>query len=61
MPVGLNLEEDTDVIFNYVSYFQYHTIEMEGQLIDISHYIPAPFEITLEILREIAEENDLLD
>ena len=30
-------------------------------IIDVSDYIPEPFEITLEILREIAEENDLLD
>ena len=62
IPEDIDLEEDTEVVFEYIEEFQQDTIELhDGTVIDISDYIPDPFEINLEILREIAEENDLLD
>jgi len=61
VPADLDVEEDVEVILAYVEEFQPDYIEIDGMTIDLSGSLPDPFEITLEILREIAEENDLLD
>jgi len=61
VPADLDSEEDIDVVLDYIEEFQQNYIEFEGTVIDLSGIIPRPFEINLEMLREIAEDNDLLD
>ena len=61
VPADLDVEEDVEVILAYVEEFQPYYIEIDGTIIDLSGSLPDPFEITLEMLREIAKENDLLD
>lgn len=61
IPDNLNPETDTEIILDYIDDFQINTVEIGGTIFDVSDYIPDPFEINLEILREIAEENNLID
>ena len=54
VPADLDIEEDVDVILDYIE-------ELQRDYAINAYNISEPFDITLEILREIAEENDLID